>query len=707
MSRALSAASTIAVLGVCILSTAAQAEPSCASLLPNEKMDARRGPVTPEALAGLRDIGPSPRPDRTRSIFSLSPDGRQIAFQLHQGHPSDNRYCVAIVVISAERPAQPKIFDISHELILDSPERYSWASFHIGAPLPTAPRWSPDGQSIFYLKRVGGSTQIWKADLTAKSTLQVSHAEVDVDDFIISPDGGKIYYFFRPGVKTNSAAIDREGLTGWRYDERAFPVRGARPQTPNSDRVYVAVDVHTGIETPASKSVVDSFVQSAPDESRLNVTLNRTGDSAFGERIGASGFPEDYRIVVETATGRRLACPLQECETGWSTPLWWTPDGRKLRFFRREGWANSLTAIYEWLPGSRKVQRLLLTSDYLVECQPIGNDLVCLRERSRQPRHFVRFDLDREREKPIFDPNPEFAHFAMGDVVRMNWRNREGVPFYGDLVYPAEYTGGHRYPLIIVQYRTKGFLRGGIGDEYPVQAFANRGYFVLSVDNLTYEDIFGKQASVSALVSAFNHDFAGRRNILSAIEDATRALIDRGLIDPNRIGITGLSDGCTTVQFAAVHSVLFSAGSVSGCGWESTQDAFLGPMVAKSYHEGGWPRLIDKNPDFWGQISLVDQAEKVKFPILFQAADSEYLAMLAGFTAIRQAEIPSDMYIYPNEDHIKSQPAHRLSVYRRNLDWFDFWLKDAQQGTAYPSKELTNWLAMKRTWLSRLPSSEN
>ncbi|MBT2246837.1 Atxe2 family lasso peptide isopeptidase [Sphingobium sp. BHU LFT2] len=706
MSRNVYAACAIAVLGACSLSTAVRAEPSCSSLVPNGEMASRRGPITLEALAGLRDIGPSPRPDRTRSIFSLSPDGRKIAFQIHRGHPSENRYCVGIVVISAEQPAPPETVDISDELIFDAPARYSWASFQIGAPLPTAPRWSRDGRSIFYLKRVGGTTQIWKADLTTKSVEQLTHATVDVDDFRISPDGRGIDYVLRPGVKLNSAAIDREGLTGWRYDERAFPVRGARPQTPASDRVYVTIDIETRVEQPSDKLVINDFMQSTADASRIDLGVSLLGDSAFGERIETALFPEDYRIVVETAAGRRQPCPLEECRSGWLAPLWWTPDGRKLRFFRREGWANSLTAIYEWLPGSRTVQRLLLTSDYLVECQPIGRDLVCLRERSREPRHFVRIDLDHKREKRIFDPNPEFASLILGKVERLNWRNSAGIPFYGDLVYPVGYAKGRRYPLIIVQYRTKGFLRGGIGDEFPIQAFADRGYFVLSVDNLTYEEILGKRDSAEALVSAFNRDFTGRKNILSAIEVATRSLIDREIVDPRRVGITGLSDGCTTVQFAAIHSVLFSAGSVSGCGWEPVQDAFLGPMVAQSYHKDGWPRLIDKNPKFWEQISLVDQAKRVTFPMLFQAADTEYLAMLAGFTAIRQAKIPSDMYIFPNEDHIKSQPAHRLAVYRRNLAWFDFWLKESQSAPAGASREETEWIAMKREWLSQPSSSE-
>src|SRR3546814_20624525 len=86
--------------------------------------------------------------------------------------------------------------------------------------------------------------------------------------------------------------------------------------------------------------------------------------------------------------------------------------------------------------------------------------------------------------------------------------------------------------MVIVQYRTKGFLRGGIGDEVPIQTLAGRGSFILSVDNLTYEDIVGRSQSIEQLVAAFNDDFRGRRSIISAIALATRRLIDKGLIDP-------------------------------------------------------------------------------------------------------------------------------------------------------------------------------
>src|SRR3546814_16429785 len=92
--------------------------------------------------------------------------------------------------------------------------------------------------------------------------------------------------------------------------------------------------------------------------------------------------------------------------------------------------------------------------------------------------------------------------------------------------------------MVVVQYRTRGFLRGGTGDEVPIQTLADQGFLVLSVDNLTYEDIVGRQKNAEERTAAFNRDFAGRKHILSALESAIELLADRNLVAKDRIGIT-------------------------------------------------------------------------------------------------------------------------------------------------------------------------
>src|SRR3546814_9514621 len=76
------------------------------------------------------------------------------------------------------------------------------------------------------------------------------------------------------------------------------------------------------------------------------------------------------------------------------------------------------------------------------------------------------------------------------------------LPWYGDLIYPVGYQRGTRYPMVVVQYRTRGFLRGGTGDEVPIQTLADQGFLVLSVDNLTYEDIVGRQKTAEERTAA-------------------------------------------------------------------------------------------------------------------------------------------------------------------------------------------------------------
>src|SRR3546814_14599807 len=71
----------------------------------------------------------------------------------------------------------------------------------------------------------------------------------------------------------------------------------------------------------------------------------------------------------------------------------------------------------------------------------------------------------------------------MGRAQRIMLKSSVGIQAFGDLVYPADYSAGQRYPLIVAQYESRGLLRGGTGDEFPIQAFASNGCAVLSMQS--------------------------------------------------------------------------------------------------------------------------------------------------------------------------------------------------------------------------------
>src|SRR3546814_6240609 len=99
-------------------------------------------------------------------------------------------------------------------------------------------------------------------------------------------------------------------------------------------------------------------------------------------------------------------------------------------------------------------------------------------------------------------------------------------------------------------------------------------------------------------------------------------------------------------------------------------------------------------------MRISDWSSDVCSSDLFQAAENEYLAMVGSHTALRQSGMPSDLFVFPDEDHIKSQPAHRLAVYRRNLDWFGFWLKDEIPSDPTRRTEVERWQDRKSTRLN-------
>src|SRR3546814_4535769 len=97
----------------------------------------------------------------------------------------------------------------------------------------------------------------------------------------------------------------------------------------------------------------------------------------------------------------------------------------------------------------------------------------------------------------------------------------------------------------------------------------------------------------------------------------------------------------STVQFAAINSRMFTAGSATGCCWDPFQDAFLGPETARAFHSFGWPELIDYDASYWNRISLVGNAREARFPLLIQQSDAAFRGAVASVTDRKRTRLNS------------------------------------------------------------------
>jgi len=141
-------------------------------------------------------------------------------------------------------------------------------------------------------------------------------------------------------------------------------------------------------------------------------------------------------------------------------------------------------------------------------------------------------------------------------VQRLRFRNAYGTESFADLVLPPDHRPGQQHPLVVVQYTSDGFLRGGTGDEVPIHPLANRGFAVLSFDRPTFSAAALTATSEEELVRANRADWIDRRRVQSSLEIALELAIETGAVDAGRMGISGFSDGGSTVQWALINSDL-------------------------------------------------------------------------------------------------------------------------------------------------------
>ena len=688
-----------------LLLKASAAGATCDDVLPRPETGpvsrAATRPVTAEDLVGLRDIGqPDPSFILPESPLAVSPDGRTVAYVINRADPATNEYCRALVVSGIGLGNAARAIDRGGELIRAYGERRGLMEPN-GFPDLVTPVWSPDGGWIAYLRRDDGITRVWRVRADGRTAAVVTHGGDDVESFAWSDDGRAIIYATRPDLREQERRIETEGRTGFLYDERFVPNWRNRPQLRGPvDRRVLSVAIATGATSAATPAQVAGLANTeARYESRTTSVQSKQGERA-GTALASASPLAPLRLWADNAHGRRTTCMAEAC-TGAITGLWWSPT-RDIVFLRREGWANGRMGLYRWRPGSPTASSILSTDDLLQGCRIASAALICLRENATMPRRLVAIDLRSGRSRLVFDPNPEFGSIRLGVVKRIRFRNDLGLEAWGDLALPPGYRRGTSLPMIVVQYHSDGFLRGGTGDEYPIHLFAAHGFAVLSFERPTYFAATVPEVKTYADVNAVNaKNWADRRNVLSSLEVGVKTVVKMGVADPARIGLTGLSDGATTTRFALLNSRLFSAAAISTCCIEPNSVMTYGGIAwADDLRSEGYPPATRQDREFWQPMSMALNAATMKTPLLMQLADNEYLLGLEAFGALREQRQPVEMYVFPNEYHFKWQPEHRLAIYKRNLDWFDFWFRSAVDPDPAKIDQYRRWKAM-RAALSR------
>ncbi len=249
---------------------------------------------------------------------------------------------------------------------------------------------------------------------------------------------------------------------------------------------------------------------------------------------------------------------------------------------------------------------------------------------------------------------------------------RDGRPLDGVLIRPLDTPGGPAPTVVLVHGGP--YSRSGREPHLrliPAQLLAAAGYAVL------LPNYRGGRGHGNAFANAA---VAGMGTVeWDDVMAATDASVERGIADPDRLGIGGWSQGGFLTAWAVTQTDRFRAG-VMGAGVSD-----WGMMAATSDLPtfeaalGGSVLWDGPGPHHAAIGSPVSYAARRTTPLLIvHGANDErvpHSQAVAFYRALRDQEALVALVTYPREPHAVGERLHQLDLMRRVVAWYDRWLK--------------------------------
>jgi len=651
-------------------------------------------PPSAEDLLQLVELGDY------RGGLSLSPDGETIAVFTRETRVRENDYRYRLLVMPSAGGAPRVIAEAGDIILRNTPYGPT------GAAADRAPAWSPDGGALAYLTEREGRVELWRVLLDGTPAELLADGPRDLLRFVWLDANSLVVETGAPRESLRAAALRAERV-GFHPDDFFTPYASLRPAVAvDAVRTQFVIDVETRARRPA-----------APAESEL---LNaRPRAPAPNTAIAGDGTEGGVTWIAPRTVGDRASTPalglyradldggsLSMCAdpacSGRMLGAWIFSD--RIVFRRMEGHGQGLTALYAWDWRVNTVRRIRQADEELFGCGRAAARLICLQESPLQPRRIVSIDIETGDLAQLYDPNPDWDAFDQPRVDTLEVNDAYGNASFAHLVFPANYRVGRRYPVVVVQYRSRGFMRGGVGGEYPILPLAGRGYFVLSVDRPEWR---GAEAALPQAELDQRTALDNSENLMkqSALETMLAELDRRGLSDPRRIGITGLSDGAETLYWAITNSDLFAAAVASTqptdtTAWTLGSRAFRQSLLSEGMRGPNADRA-DPWAAWWARNTTVLHAERIRAPLLMNLAESEAIMGFPLATRLEELNRPVEVYVYPGAYHIKWRPAQLLAAQTRAMDWLDFWLRGIEREDPDEPSRLDRWRVLRARTGSR------
>ncbi|CDZ80130.1 Prolyl oligopeptidase family protein [Candidatus Rubidus massiliensis] len=302
------------------------------------------------------------------------------------------------------------------------------------------------------------------------------------------------------------------------------------------------------------------------------------------------------------------------------------------------------------------------------------NDLInaYVSEDVNNPPQVVVQKKDSEEVFHLTSLNKHLDFVSRGLVEPVTIATGDKLSVKGYLVHPVNKEEGKRYPLIIATYgfRGKSFIADAEWhSSFPAQVLANEGYFVLLMNHCGLAQNLVGNSNQAREIEGWN--------VLKVFERAVDVLNEKGLINPNQVGLYGWSHGAFIVQFIISHSKKFQAVCLGEGGDYGPSFFFLAgtdyaaKICDNIYGGPPWGETLKNYIEF----STLFNVQQIETPVLMEFVGGfTGVGALELYVPLRYLKIPAELVLYDGEEHNFVKPKARIASMARKVDWFNFWL---------------------------------
>ncbi len=268
--------------------------------------------------------------------------------------------------------------------------------------------------------------------------------------------------------------------------------------------------------------------------------------------------------------------------------------------------------------------------------------------------------------------NPEIEQMEIGQQQIVSWESDPGVTIEAVLVTPPGYDPSQRYPLVVQVHGgpTSRWTNSWIGTWHDWgQLLASQGFVVL------YHNPRGSTGYGSEFMNALFNEIGQveLRDLMAGVD----AMIERGIADPDRIGIGGWSWGGYMTAWTVTQTNRFKA-AVMGAGLPNmVSDNSIGdiPSANLSYFDES---LFENADPFW-ERSAIRYIKNCTTPVLILHGEADdrvnMFQSVEMYVALRELGVEHEFVTYPREPHGIRERKHQIDLMERVVRWYGERLK--------------------------------